>query len=256
MTVEDPASDNTQPDTALIVSNISFSYGRYQALSEVSLRVGYGQFTALLGANGAGKSTLFSIISGLYRAHTGSVTITGFDTRVAQLRALANIGVVFQRTTLDLDLTAEQNLRYAADLHGLPGGIAKQRIDEAIHTHQLDTWLRKKIVALSGGQRRRVELARALLHKPALLLLDEPTVGLDAHSKDEFVAHVKSLCRSQRTGALWATHLMEEVDDDDGVAILDHGSIVASGTASSLMQDFNAPTIKDAFHIATADRAA
>jgi ABC-2 type transport system ATP-binding protein len=251
-TVEtDPVFTNAP---ALDAENISFAYGRHTALSDVSLQVGHGCFTALLGANGAGKTTLFSIVSGLYRAHSGRVTITGFDTQSQQLMALANIGVVFQRTTLDLDLTAQQNLRYATDLHGLSGATAKRRIEEAVDTHQLTPWLHKKVVKLSGGQRRRVELARALLHKPALLLLDEPTVGLDAQSKDDFVAHVRSLCRSQSTGALWATHLMEEVEPGDDVFILDRGSIAAAGKADKLIKQYQAETIKEVFQAVCAEQ--
>ncbi len=220
---------------SLRVDSVDFSYGQIKALDRVSLSVQPGRFVALLGANGAGKSTLFSIITGLYSAHGGTVSIMAHDLRAETLRALACMGVVFQRTTLDMDLTVFQNLRYAAELQGLSRKQGRQKIAGAIAQHGLQEYESRKVAALSGGQRRRVELARALLHNPTLLLLDEPTVGLDLGSRAEFVEHVKTQCRAHRTGVLWATHLMDEVSVDDDVYILDKGTIVAEGRVSDLL---------------------
>ncbi len=233
---------------ALDVEQISFSYGQTEALKQASLQVSAGSFVALLGANGAGKTTLFSIVTGLYSPKQGSVLVNGHGLRTDTMSALASMGVVFQRSTVDMDLSVLQNLRYAADLQGIPRADAKLRIHAGIEQHGLSGLEKRKIGALSGGQRRRVELARALLHRPTLLLLDEPTVGLDLQSRSEFVSHVKSLCTDEGTGVLWATHLMDELDTDDDVYILDHGQVIEQGTVSELTQTHGVEDISAVFN--------
>lgn len=234
--------------STLLTNGLSFSYGNTVALKNVSIDVPAGQFVALLGANGAGKSTLFSIVTGLYAAHAGSVVVTGHDLRKQTLAALAGMGVVFQRTTLDTDLTVAQNLRYAAALQGIARSEAKARIEKSLQNHSLIGMASRKITALSGGQRRRVELARALLHRPKLLLLDEPTVGLDLQSREEFVTHVKQLCQQQGTGVLWATHLMDEVSDHDRAYVLHRGEIIAQGKVSALLAEHDAANVSALFN--------
>lgn len=238
-------------DYSLQVSSVQFSYGQTKALDGVSLSVEPGRFVALLGANGAGKTTLFSIITGLYAAHAGEVSIMGHQLREQTLQALGNMGVVFQRTTLDMDLTLLQNLRYAADLQGLSRSDAKHRITRGIEQHGLAELENRKVAGLSGGQRRRVELCRALLHKPALLLLDEPTVGLDMSSRNSFVQHVKSLCKNDQTGVLWATHLMDEVDTDDDVYIMKQGVVVMQGQVGELLDRHSVKSVSALFEKAT-----
>lgn len=221
-------------DNGLAIDGLSFSYGAKQALDDVSLRVAPGTFCALLGPNGAGKSTLFALLTRLFTAPEGGIEIGGHDLRATPRAALAQMGVVFQQTTLDLDLTIRQNLSYFAALHGLSGRDAKTRIDAALDRLDLTARAHEKCRALNGGHKRRTEIARALLHSPRFLLLDEPTVGLDAATRADITAHVHGLAADQGLTVLWATHLTDEVADTDQLAILHQGRIIASGTAADL----------------------
>lgn len=221
---------------SLNVSNIDYSFGRKTVLENIQIEVPNGKFVALLGQNGAGKTTLFSIITGLYAAHGGAVSIGGHDLRANTQAALGDIGVVFQRATLDRDLTVQQNLRYFCNLHGISKTDAYQRIQTALENYDLSDLLKSKVSSLSGGQQRRVELARATLHNPKFLLLDEPTVGLDHANRMEFVANVKRLCKQRNVGVLWATHLMDEVEDADYIYILHHGEMKYEGVSNELLE--------------------
>jgi len=220
---------------ALEVHGLGFRYGRHVALEDVDLVVPVGRFVALLGANGAGKTTLFSIVTGLFAAGDGQVRMLGHSLATETGHALATLGVVFQRPTLDADLTVVQNLRYFADLHGLSRGAARRRIDESLERHGIAAFARRRVTTLSGGERRRVELARALLHRPALLLCDEPTVGLDAPSRTAFVRHVRELAASEGVGVLWATHLFDEIDVGDRAVLLTAGRVSGSGELAELL---------------------
>src|SRR5271157_1836993 len=180
--------------TALSIEGLGHAFGSRRVLSDVSFSVAAGDFTVLLGLNGAGKTTLFSLATRLYVQREGVIRIFGMDIRERASECLARMGVVFQQPTLDLDLTVEQNLYYHASLHGMPHRDARGRIADELGRVSLLDRRNDKVRQLSGGQRRRVELARALIHDPALLLLDEPTVGLDIASRQFLLEHVRRLC--------------------------------------------------------------
>ena len=234
--------------TALQIKNVSHKFGEFKALNNISIKIDSGDFTVLLGLNGAGKTTLYSLITRLYNNNSGSIKIHNFDVREESSDALKNIGVVFQQPTLDLDLSVEENLHYHSSLHGLSFADAKERIEEEIHRIDLTEKLKNKVRSLSGGQRRRVEIARSLLHKPKLLLLDEPTVGLDIGSRQMILKHVKSLCKKGQLAVLWATHLIDEIDKGEKVVIIHKGKIVESGDVIKIVKKTKQNNIRDAFN--------
>lgn len=234
-------------DIALEVVSLSFAYGKKQVLHDLSFQVKAGQCCILLGPNGAGKSTLFSLITRLYAYRQGEINLAGFNIKKAPLKALGKLGVVFQQTTLDLDLTVQQNLRYHAALQGIGRKKANVNIQEQLE--QLGMYERRAelVRQLNGGHRRRVEIARALLHKPSVLLLDEPTVGLDVPSRESIVQHVHQLAQETDLAVLWATHLMDEVYDTDKVVVIHQGSLQAQGTKVDIMRKAGVDNLNDAF---------
>jgi ABC-2 type transport system ATP-binding protein len=217
----------------LTVKGLSYRYGDRVALDDVSLSVGPGTFCALLGPNGAGKSTLVALLTRLLVAPKGDITVAGHDLRKSPRKALAHLGVVFQQPTLDLSMTVRQNLKYFAALHGLNRTETPARIDAALDRLHMRDRADEKAGALNGGHRRRMELARALLHQPEVLLLDEPTVGLDAAARAAITGHVHDLA-DQGLCVLWATHLTDEVRDTDQLLVLHKGEIQASGQCAAL----------------------
>ncbi|MBP8931846.1 MAG: ATP-binding cassette domain-containing protein [Paracoccus sp.] len=218
---------------ALEIDHVSHSFGGFQALSDVSLSVPRGSFTALLGVNGAGKTTLFSLITRLYDNTSGRISVAGHDLRRHPGAALARLGVVFQSRALDADLTVAQNLTYHAALHGISRRQALIRAAEVLAQVGLSDRLHARVSALSGGQSRRAEIARALIHRPEILLLDEPTVGLDVKSRAEVVALTRDLT-AQGVSALWATHILDEIRPQDGLVILHQGRVLADGIAGDI----------------------
>jgi ABC-2 type transport system ATP-binding protein len=238
-------------ETALSVKGLNFSYSGKKALDQVGFDIQSGECTLLLGPNGAGKSTLFALITRLYDARSGRIELCGFDIKKQTGKALARLGVVFQQSTLDMDLTVMQNLRYHAALHGMGRKLAMQRIQQELERLNMYDRRFEKIRQLNGGHRRRVEIARALLHKPSLLLLDEPTVGLDVPSRQDIVEHVHRLAKDENIAVLWASHLIDEIYPDDRLIILHKGQIKATGSVDKVLQQTGVATIKDAFYTLT-----
>ncbi len=243
--------DITPEPPALEIGGLGFSYSSKPVLADVDVAIARGEFLVLLGPNGAGKTTLFALVTRLYDRRVGSIRIDGHDVRADPRRALSRLGVVFQQPTLDLDLTVGQNLAYHAALHGMPRRLARARIAEQLDRLGMADCLQARVRTLSGGQRRRVEIARALIHAPRILLLDEPTVGLDIASRRGIVEHVHRLAAEDGVAVLWATHLIDEVHDSDTVVVLDRGRIKAHGSVTRVKAQAHAPSIGAAFEALT-----
>jgi ABC-2 type transport system ATP-binding protein len=226
--------------SALEIRGVNHTY-RKPALRDVSFSIAPGDFVVLLGLNGAGKTTLFSLVAGLLNLQQGSMRVLGNELPARRSAALAGCGFVFQQSALDLDLTVAQSLRYHAALHGLSRTDARRRIEQELERFNLVSRTHDLVRILSGGQRRRVEIARALLHRPRLLLLDEATVGLDVPSRRAIIQRVRAQCVEEGTTALWATHLLDEVEPGDRTIVLHDGRILDDRhdiTAASLPDYF------------------
>lgn len=235
----------------LEVRKLTKRYGERAALNGLTLAIPAGQFVALLGPNGAGKSTLFQVLTGLFVADEGEVSVAGQSLRHSAVQALKHIGVVFQQMSLDLDLSVRRNLQFHADLHGLARSVAKERIAQGCEALGTTADLDRPVRELSGGNRRKVELVRALLHRPAVLLMDEPTVGLDPKSRRDLLAAVRTDVTTRQTSVLWATHLVEEAEAADRVLVLHKGQLLADGTPASVPEQLGGTGLEEAFIRAT-----
>jgi ABC-2 type transport system ATP-binding protein len=237
----------TAEPPAVAIEGVSHCYGRRQALNDVTFSITPTTFCVLLGLNGAGKSTLFSLITRLYAIQRGRIRIFGRDVGHASSEALRMVGVVFQQRTLDLDLSVAQNLSYHAALHGIGKPDGRARAEDVLARIALSDRANDKVRNLSGGQMRRVEIARALLHQPRLLVLDEPTVGLDIKSRADILDYVRRLVVKDGVSVLWATHLIDEVADDDDVIVLHQGRVLTHGSVPRVLDAAGAKDIRAAF---------
>ena len=231
----------------LSIKQISKRYGHQVALNQLSFDIQTGQFCALLGPNGAGKSTLFQVLTGLFAPDAGDVELFGVSLRHQPQKVLARLGVVFQQQALDLDLSVRRNLMFHAQLHGLRGRAWQGRSQAFLDQLGLPGAWERSVRELSGGNRRKVELARALLHQPALLLMDEPTVGLDPKSRRDLLQAVKAEVDAHQCMVLWATHLVDETEQADRVLVLNRGNLIASGSPLEVTQQLGEPTLEQGF---------
>lgn len=222
-------------DILLNADKLHKSYGKTHALQGVSLQLQAGEMVALLGPNGAGKSTLLQLLTGLFSPDRGRIEVLGHDLQQHASRALAGLGVVFQQSALDLDLTVRANLLFHTDLHGLPRAVARERIHEGLALMGLTDQIHAVARSLSGGTRRKVELVRALLHQPRVLLMDEATVGLDPASRQQLLTTVRHLTAQRQVGVLWATHLIEEIKVADRLLLLHQGAVRFDGSIDTFM---------------------
>ncbi len=245
---------NEQP--AIEVRHLSHRYGARLALDRVSLTLQRGGFNALLGPNGAGKSTLFALLTRLYRIQQGDILFEGVPVDEAPRHYLGHLGVVFQQSTLDLDLTVQQNLEYHGALHGLSSRQIRARAACELEWLGLAERRHDRVRALNGGHRRRVEIARALLHQPSVLLLDEASAGLDIASRQTINRAVRSLCNERGLTVLWATHLLEEVAPDDPLIILHRGRVCARGSGAAICREQGIDSVTELFERLTGAPAA
>ena len=242
------ASDGKlKPGPLVLAEGVAKSYGPVKALDRIDLRVDAGEFVALLGLNGAGKSTLFQLLSGLFVPDAGSITVNGADMRRHPVEGLRGLGIVFQDSTLDLDLPVSTSLYFHAGLRGMTRSAAKTRMMEELDRLGLRDSAGLIGRKLSGGNRRRVELARALMHDPTVLLLDEPTAGLDPMVRRDLLSYVRKLCAERGLGVLWATHLVGEAENADRVVILHRGHVIESAPPAAIMQKAGKSSLSDAF---------
>lgn len=212
------------------ISNLDKSFGEVHAVNNLSFRVKKGELFAFLGVNGAGKSTTISIMCGTLAKDNGTVLIDGKNIETQMPEIASELGVVFQSSALDKQLTVKDNLLSRASLYGIYGEKAKQRIAELAKLLDFENLLNRTLGKLSGGQRRKIDVARALLHNPKILILDEPTTGLDPQTRKTLWQVINTLRKEQNMTVFLTTHYMEETVDADYVVILDNGKIVAEGT--------------------------
>jgi ABC-2 type transport system ATP-binding protein len=237
---------------ALEIDRVSHRYGARVALQDVNLAVRQSSFTVLLGLNGAGKSTLFSLITRLDAIRSGRIHIFGHDVAREPGAALSKLGVVFQSRALDLDISVRQNLMYHAALHGIANRRAGELIAQVLERVAMTDRSLDRVGNLSIGQMRRIEIARALLHQPRLLLLDEPTVGLDIKARADILDHVRRLSTVEGIGVLWATHLIDEASAGDDVVVLHKGRVLADGAIGEVVGRSGGADLRDAFNRLTA----
>jgi ABC-2 type transport system ATP-binding protein len=224
----------TASELAVEAHRLGKDYGSLTGVDRVDLEVRPGEFFGLLGPNGAGKTTTIHMLATLLRPSRGAARVAGHDVARDPLAVRRQIGLVFQETTLDLDLTAEENLRFAAHLYALPTAEARRRIDEVLELFDLAPRRHDLVRSFSGGMRRALDLARGVLHRPGILFLDEPTLGLDPTHRRRIWAFLHRLRSESGVTLFLTTHYLEEADDCDRVAILDRGRIIVRGTPAEL----------------------
>ncbi len=225
------------------LTHLSHYYGKRKALSDVSFTVEKGELFGLLGPNGGGKTTLFHILSTMLRPSEGVVSIFGYDVVSQPAAVRRRIGVVFQAQNLDRKLTARENLRHQGHFYGMSGKPLEARIDLLLEQVGLRDRADERVEIFSGGQKRRVEITKGLLHSPELLLLDEPSTGLDPGARRALWDYLEQLRQSTGVTILLTTHFLEEADQCDRLAILDDGRIISSGPPDKLKQEVGGEVI-------------
>jgi ABC-2 type transport system ATP-binding protein len=246
--VEPEARPADAADVMIEVSGLSKSFKELKAVDDISFTVKRGEIFAFLGPNGAGKSTTIKMLTTLLRPSSGTMRLNGFDPTTDAHAVRRSIGIVFQDPSLDDQLTALENMEVHGVLYQVPGPLRRERTEQLLKMVEL--WDRRKdqVQKFSGGMRRRLEIARGLLHHPKVLFLDEPTLGLDPQTRNQMWAYLKELSAKEGTTVFFTTHYMDEADRiAQRLAIVDHGKIVATGTPAEVKASQNAASLEDAF---------
>ncbi len=232
----------------LEVKNLTKKYGNFTAVNNISFTTERGQIFGFLGPNGAGKTTSIKMFTTLLKPTSGQILLDGHDTVTNQQGVRQAIGIVFQDPSLDDELTALENMEFHGVLYKVPSGLRQKRTEELLKIVEL--WDRRNdlVKQFSGGMKRRLEIARGLLHHPKILFLDEPTVGLDPQTRNHIWGYIKNLSRKEKITVFFTTHYMEEAERvADQVTIVDRGQIVAQGTPSALKKKAKTKSLEDAF---------
>ncbi|MBX4201420.1 ATP-binding cassette domain-containing protein [Candidatus Saccharibacteria bacterium] len=235
-------------ESVIEARNVVKTFGEIKAVNNISFEVKAGEIFAFLGPNGAGKSTTISMLTTMLRPTSGKMLLNGHDVTKEQASARKSFGIVFQDPALEEELTARENMILHAVLYGIPKKEQAPRVEELMRL--VDLWGRKDsyVKTYSGGMRRRLEIARGLLHHPKILFLDEPTLGLDTQTRNLLWDYVKKLSESEGMTIFFTTHYLEEAENvADRIAIIDHGKIIATGTAKQLAKQTKTKTLEQAY---------
>ena len=235
-------------ETIIEVKNLSKHFGDIKAVDNISFDVKKSKIFAFLGPNGAGKSTTINILTTLLDPDKGIVTLNGFDVLHKKDDARNSFGIVFQDPSLDTELTAYENLEFHGVLYKVPKKIRRERMIQLLKF--VDLWDRKDdlVKTFSGGMKRRLEIARGLIHHPKILFLDEPTLGLDAQTRNYLWQYISKLNKEEGMTVFFTTHYLEEAEKiADNIAIIDHGKIITKGTSNSIKKDTGSKTLEEAF---------
>jgi ABC-2 type transport system ATP-binding protein len=230
------------------IKHVTKKFGNFTAVDDVSLHVDRGEVFAFLGPNGAGKSTTIKMLTTLLHPTSGEIFLDGHNVTENPSETRKSFGIVFQDPSLDNELTAYENLQFHAILYAIPKKIYTDRIKKLLELVEL--WDRKDsyVKTYSGGMKRRLEIARGLLHTPKVLFLDEPTIGLDPQTRNLIWNYVRNLNKQEKVTIFFTTHHMEEVERyGDRIAIIDHGKIITQGTIPEIMKQTGSPSLEDAF---------
>ena len=236
------------------VKNLTKKFGDFVAVNDISFEVGKGEVFAFLGPNGAGKSTTIKMLTTLLHPTSGTISVDGHDPAQEADAVRHAFGIVFQDPSLDGDLTAQENMEFHAVLYGVPANVRRERIPELLKFVDLLDRKDSLVNEFSGGMKRRLEIARGLLHHPKIIFLDEPTLGLDPQTRNHMWNYLHQLRQQEGITVFFTTHYMEEADKNaERVAIIDHGKIIASGTGEELKKQTGTQTLEDAFLKLTGD---
>lgn len=233
---------------AISLTRVTKRFGKLVAVDDVSFDVQKGELFALLGPNGAGKSTTIKMLTTLLKPSEGALTLAGHDVTKAQDKARKSFGIVFQDPSVDTEMTAYENMELHAALYGVKGGETKARIQTLLELVEL--WERKDTLVkqYSGGMKRRLEIARGLLHHPHVLFLDEPTLGLDTQTRNLLWQYVRAMSKAEGMTVFFTTHYLEEAEMiADRIGIIDHGKLIALGTSKELTKQTNTKTLEQAY---------